>query len=339
MNNEWLFTHVHMVYSPFREMITSLHVLAAPCHHLARKQWAEETLDAFSNEMKEALFYFSDVTSQWFNFLDLIDYLNIQEKHVEEAIEQLTQVDDRLFTRFMLGAYDERDPHTRTEHEQLVIEKPSYIKRQLIDFLYDYHMKFFARELFRIEPWLIKAVHELKEKFNEEPINALDTVHPRFEVNRSGLAFYKAETYRFPWDQITSLAVYPSTFIAPHLLVGLETSDITVYLHVSSPHQSEEIDQVPTDLLELMKALAEPTRLRMVRKLLYHSYCTQQLVDEFQLAKATISKHLKILEQSKIISSNRQGHYVFYQTDLDRLTMLRVDLDQFFDQPLLKKEE
>ncbi|WLD94662.1 helix-turn-helix transcriptional regulator [Alkalihalobacillus sp. AL-G] len=339
MNTDWFISHVHMVYSPFREMVASLHVLTNPSHHLARKQWAEQTKEQFSKKLTEDFEFFAQITNQWFNFLDLDDYLQIREKQVEEAIERLVQLDDYAFLRFLLGDRYKIVPEKRTKFEQYAFDRTPMIKRKLTDFLYDYHMKFFARELFRVEPWLIKAVHELKKQYTENPVEALDSLHPRFQITDKALAFYKADTYRFQIDQLESLTLYPSTFVAPHLLVGLEVPHLIVYMHVQLPSEERPIDDVPSDLIEILKALADPNRLRLARKLLYHSYCTQQLGDEFGLAKATISKHLKILENANVITSVRQGHYVFYQTDVTRLSMLRVDLDQFFDQPLLQKEE
>jgi DNA-binding transcriptional ArsR family regulator len=338
MTKEFFQNRVHMVYSPFREMIASLHVLSNPSHHLQRKEWAEKTRKQFTTEMEQSFLFFTGITNQWFNFLDLVDYLSIREKHVEEGIERLIQLDPTSFLKFVLGERYGIDVEERTAEEQKAFEQTGVVKRELADFLYDYHTKFFARELFRVEPWLVKSVHELKDNFSEGPVQALDTIHPRFEVKQNSLAFYKAQTYRYEVTDLSSLTIYPSTFIAPHLLVGLEVPHIIVYMHVHLPEEKPS-DDVPNDLLNTLKALADPTRLKLARKLLYHSYCTQQLVDEFQLAKATVSKHLKLLESAKVIESNRQGHYVFYRTSAEHLSMLRVDLDQFFDQPLLQREE
>ncbi|MDM5154251.1 DUF5937 family protein [Bacillus sp. DX1.1] len=37
----WFERHVKVVYSPFREMLLSLHVLSNPAHHVKRLEWAE----------------------------------------------------------------------------------------------------------------------------------------------------------------------------------------------------------------------------------------------------------------------------------------------------------
>ena len=332
-------THVHMVYSPFREMMTSLHVLANPSHHLSRKDWAEKARSRFTSEMNGNFHLFTSTTNQWFNFLDLVDYLNIREKHVEEGIEQLTLLDDGKFLRFVLGERYDIPDEERTISEIQILEDVKSTKRKLRDFLYDYNSMVFARELYRIEPWLMKAIHELNEDYQVDPIIGLNTIHPRFEVTNEEFVFYKALTYRRQFDRVNSLTVYPSTFIAPHLLVSIDNPDLVVYLHVDLPGAENKAAEVPEDLLLTLKALGDPTRLKITRLLLYHSYCTQQLVDELDLAKATVSKHLKLLEKAGIIASKRKGHFVFYRTVPSKLNMLRVDLDEFFDQPLLDKEE
>ncbi|WP_026089160.1 ArsR/SmtB family transcription factor [Bacillus massilioanorexius] len=327
-----------IIYSPFREMIASLHVLQNPAHHLDRQLWAEEVMNSLPETLVNQLIYFGRVSNDWLNFLDLDDYLQFQEKYIEEAIERLALMEDAAFISFLLGERKDTVPSERSREEQEVFIQTTSVKKQLCECLYDYVEMIFARELFRIEPWLKKAVSELEEEFQKHPMKALDSIHPRFKVENDCVKFYKAETWMYKYEEFTTLTIYPSTFVAPHLLVGLELPHLIVYLHVSFPNERISDEEVPMDLMKVLKALADEKRIIILRKLLYHPYCTQQLTEVTDLAKATISAHLKVLEKSGLITSQRRGHFVFYQANSYALNQLRVDLDQFFDEPALKNK-
>ena len=335
--NIWIKKHVRVIYSPFRELLTSLHVLHNPAHHLTRLDWAEKTKEAISKKHWKMIQFFGEISNEWLNFLDLNDYLLLEEKHVEEAIERLRLLPEQQFLAFLLGKSDFTDANT---NQQKVLKKPNYYRNLLCDLLYDYQQNYFARELYRMEPWLVKSVHELKKAIAANPYEAINAIHPRFKLDQKSIRFYKADTWIFAYEEIETLTIYPSSFIAPHLLVGLEVPAIIVYLHVSFPNQlGTSQDIVPIDLLSTLAALGDKTRLQLLRQMSRHPICTLQLSESTGLAKATISKHLKILEKACLIKGERHGHFVFYETDLQKLDQLKVDLNQFFDQPSLGQKE
>lgn len=336
--NQWLSKHVRFIYSPFRELMTSLHVLDNPSHHLTRLEWAEKTKSNMSPSLWDTACLFGELSNGWLNFLDLVDVLQYEEKHVEEAIERIKLLSAKKFLSLLLGTRADLSLDECSGNEMDVHAKPGYYREMLCDFLYGYHQEHFARELFRVEPWLIKAVHEIKNQFEQNPLDAMNCVHPRFKLDARTLKFYKADTWVFQYEEITRLTIYPSSFIAPHLLVGMEVPEIIVYLQVPLPDETVE-EAVPEDLLAILSALSDRSRLQILKLLFHHSYCTQQLTDSTGLAKATISKHLKILEKAGLIKGERHGYFVFYQANEKTLDQLKVDLNQFFDQPLIVHKE
>ncbi|KAA0549543.1 winged helix-turn-helix transcriptional regulator [Bacillus sp. BGMRC 2118] len=326
--NQWLLKHVRFIYSPFRELITSLHVLNNPSHHLTRLNWAKKTKSNMSSSLWDDASFFGELSNGWLNFLDLVDVLQYEEKHVEEAIERIKLLEETEFLTLLLGTRDNIE----------VCSNTSLYREKLCDFLYSYHQEHFARELFRVEPWLVKAVHEIKSKFSQDPFSAMNGVHPRFKLDNRTLKFFKADTWVFQYEEIDSLTVYPSSFIAPHLLVGMEVPEIIVYLQVPLPDEYIE-SAVPEDLLSILSALSDKSRMQILKLLYHHSFCTQQLTESTGLAKATISKHLKILEKADLIKGERHGYFVFYKANEKTLDQLKVDLNQYFDQPFIGHKE
>lgn len=67
-------------------------------------------------------------------------------------------------------------------------------------------------------------------------------------------------------------------------------------------------------LIPLMKALADPTRLRLL-VILERSECTvQELTAILEMGQSRISRHLKILVDSKLLGVKRQGTWGYYRT-------------------------
>ncbi len=63
---------------------------------------------------------------------------------------------------------------------------------------------------------------------------------------------------------------------------------------------------------ELFKALADETRLRILRILFEGERCVTDLMTELKLAQSHVSHHLKILKTAGLIDSRREGHKICY---------------------------
>lgn len=335
---QWIRRHVKAVYSPYHELLVSLHVLVNPDHHLSRLNWVRNVHQNMDREMVDQILFYGKVTEEWFFAMDCEAAFYSDSRYVEESIEKWNVISEIQFCRFILGKSYEQSTSRQSKEARDILRRPKWHQKRLYHLLQAYQKDFFARELYAVEPWLVKAVNSCNTGFQEHPIETLRSIHPRFLVKEKYIQFLKARTYQFNYSDLNSITILPSTFIAPHLLIDTESPDIKVDKQVIIP-STERVEETPQDLLRALKALADPTRLIMVRAMLYHPYCTQQLTEKVKLAKATVSKHLKVLEKSGLIRSERSSHYVFYRTNAYLLEMIRVDMDQFFDQPKIEKEE
>jgi len=64
----------------------------------------------------------------------------------------------------------------------------------------------------------------------------------------------------------------------------------------------------------LLKALAEPTRLRIVLLLRHNQeLCVCHLQEMLALSQPKISRHLKALRDSGVVSDRREGQWVHYK--------------------------
>jgi ArsR family transcriptional regulator, arsenate/arsenite/antimonite-responsive transcriptional repressor len=67
------------------------------------------------------------------------------------------------------------------------------------------------------------------------------------------------------------------------------------------------------DFVKVMKALAEPNRVRIVKLLQRRMLCVCEIKEALGLAQSTASKHLKILEDAGLITYFKDGSWVNYR--------------------------
>ncbi len=93
-----------------------------------------------------------------------------------------------------------------------------------------------------------------------------------------------------------------------------------------SPLSREPISaEQALELSGLMKALADPTRLRLLSMILAHDggeACVCDLTAPLSLTQPTVSHHLKVLRDAGLVTSERRGTWVYYTAVPARLAMV-----------------
>jgi ArsR family transcriptional regulator len=75
------------------------------------------------------------------------------------------------------------------------------------------------------------------------------------------------------------------------------------------------------------KALADPTRVEIVRRLACcDECCVCDLNDAFDLSQPTISHHLKVLRDAGLVEATRRGTWAYYRLVPDAVRALRQTL-------------
>jgi ArsR family transcriptional regulator len=69
--------------------------------------------------------------------------------------------------------------------------------------------------------------------------------------------------------------------------------------------------------LKLLKAMADDTRIKILRCLLNGEQCACAIVPCIGKAQPTVSQHLKILEEAGVIVSRREGINIWYKIESD----------------------
>ena len=86
-------------------------------------------------------------------------------------------------------------------------------------------------------------------------------------------------------------------------------------------------------LAEILKALSDPTRLRVLRLLEHGQLCVCDLMEGLDLPQSKVSRHMSFLKNAGWVASERKGKWVYYSlatpinpTQRDVLNALRKHL-------------
>jgi ArsR family transcriptional regulator, arsenate/arsenite/antimonite-responsive transcriptional repressor len=103
-------------------------------------------------------------------------------------------------------------------------------------------------------------------------------------------------------------------------------SELPLLSECCSPVVREVIQPAESETLALgFKALADPTRLRLISLVAAHQdaeACVCELTDPVGLSQPTVSHHLKILVDAGILTREQRGKWAYYRLVPDTLNAL-----------------
>ena len=88
-------------------------------------------------------------------------------------------------------------------------------------------------------------------------------------------------------------------------------------------------------LQETIKALADPTRRRILELLKKGPLSAGELGKEFDMTGATMSHHLSILKKAGLVQDNKKGTFIYYEIN----TSVMEDLLSWVGSFMGEKEE
>lgn len=168
--------------------------------------------------------------------------------------------------------------------------RPAEFGERYLHALQAYCQVFFAEEEDRIRPVLQKALESAMERSKQVPLPDL------LEELSRGIRFASL------W-QVSEMVLVPSYWSTPLVIYERVNEERMLMLYGARPPTDSLIpgDVVPDALLQSLKALADPTRLRILSYLSEKPHTPAQLARRLRLRSPTVVHHLNALRTAGLV--------------------------------------
>jgi DNA-binding transcriptional ArsR family regulator len=341
--------HVAFAYSPLLECVLSLHVLVGPKHHALQHGWVRQ-MRALDPALRRRIDDFSFLY-RWTlpSFLlpdpggDAESFESELERILGLSAElQLEALGRPLYDHGGAGPAVFDEPEVREtmlarggELGKLLLDDPPALALLLCELLSDYWDAAFAAEWSRIEPKLADAVVESGRALASAGIWAvLGRLPPRCrpDPERNELVVDLPHDHELEISEANPLVLSPSVFAWPHLRLNCDPPWPTAIVYAAPFVAREAAPRIPPDeLLRVLRALGDDTRLRILKLVAERPRTTQELGPLVGLSAAGLSKSLRRLADAGLVTSHREGYYIVYTLEPTRLADLSTTVGRFLE--------
>jgi DNA-binding transcriptional ArsR family regulator len=113
----------------------------------------------------------------------------------------------------------------------------------------------------------------------------------------------------------------PSVYVWPHVRVNCDAPwPLAVIYPPADVRADAHAEPVPAPLAHALRAVAEPTRLQLLRAIADRPRSTEELAHLVGLSVAGTSKNLALLAGAGLVRRRRDGYYVLYELDSEGLS-------------------
>ncbi|MFN8223842.1 MAG: DUF5937 family protein [Gaiellales bacterium] len=347
--------------SPLLEALVSLHVLADPRHHPLQHRWVREARTLRPELRREIRAWRFAVGRIWPAFL--FPEPAGPELEPEDDFARLEALDDWSVATSLLrplvsdGPLGPHDPSWR--EEPWAGERPALVAaryygpecaevahklladpaagvsrfRKLVRRYWD---EAFAAEWECVRPVVDSAIEAAGVAVARDGlIGYLDRFSRRLRIDRDEGAFGldTPHEHRLSFGPERRLVVIPSVYAWPHVAVNCDEPWPAALVVPVPPRDATGPVADPGDTLQVLEAVADRTRLRLLRLVLDQPRSTQELAPLVGLTEQGVSRQLRKLATAGLVSSRREGYYVLYAADRRRLAGIQDALDAFLATP------
>ena len=195
--------------------------------------------------------------------------------------------------------------------------RPDDFGAMLYSALQAYYQEFFEQEEQRVAPVLEAGVAHAQE------------LAARLSI--PDLIAELSQGVRYTEDLGKELVLVPDYWMTPLVHLGEIGPDQKMFIFGARPSTMSAIpgELVPDGLLIALKALGDPTRLRILRYLSRQELTPSELSRRLNLRAPTVAHHLKELRLAGLVNLTLHGQEKLYRTRLGALDSIHGDLKSF----------
>jgi DNA-binding transcriptional ArsR family regulator len=344
-------------YSPLLEAVLSLHVLVEPKHHPLQHPWVRRsrTLPApLRREIAALSFAYDGFVPEF-----LMPSPASLYRSFEEDLHELEQLDDStLALGFLRPLYDHRGERDEAlladlavrEHvlgraelaggdpelAALIFEAPRQLAKRFAALLASYWEAAFEEEWHALEPRLAETVHEAGRRIAGDGVyDYLTALSPQLLIDpqRREIRRDLPHEHTVEVGPRSELVLVPSVFVWPHVRVNCDRPWPPAIVYPAPFALAGGKSKLPSeDVVHVLRALADDTRLRALKLIAAGERSTQELAPLIGISEAGLSKHLRLLARAGLVQARRDGYYVLYSLQPERISTLSEAVLRFLQE-------
>jgi DNA-binding transcriptional ArsR family regulator len=343
--------HVGFAVSPLLETVLSLDVLADPGHHPLQHDFVRR-MRGMPAPLKRAIAHFRfvyrwTVPDAFFPGSasgapferELAGLLSLGEEtvlsdfgrplydhagHCDAAVHGLHEVRETMLRR--------AGRKGRAGASEL-LDDPAAFLHAFAAVLEEYWHAAFAEEWERLEAPLAGAAEEARRELEARGVGALAALlrpHVRFDEGSRRLRVDLPHDHELAIGPSRPLVLTPSAFVWPHVRVNCDDPwPVGFVFPAPFVRRQARPPAASAELLAVLRALADDTRLRALKLIAERPRSAQELAPLIGITEAGLTKQLRQLARAAILTSRREGYHVVYALDPPRLAALSEELLAF----------
>lgn len=222
--------------------------------------------------------------------------------------------------------------HASPDEVAALLTSPDQLRRRTLALLDGFWRQCYQAEFERQLPELQRAVRYAQQ-----------LAHPTVQVSFSELT-----GHRLPEDLSAALANVERVVFCPSPHVGsfvqyiLYPPALILYFNAftvlqgrpSRPRTSDrslDDELMPDEVLDGLRALSDPSRMRIVEMLRNREMYAQEIVQQLSISQSAVSRHLGTLESAGVVGVRPANGMKYYSVDRSRLRSLATHLEGLAD--------
>jgi DNA-binding transcriptional ArsR family regulator len=328
------------------ELFLSLNVLHKPEQHGLRASWAASVrsrIPPTERKFLEEIIPFMTCPASWIYRLpepkDAISAIwTLKQTPAERRMLELFDVEhwdkpeirDMIFRITSQGSWSNRDLAAIKEAFKEKCEDPEGVEKYLdwwarpeefgdamVAGLQAYYLAFFSEEEKRVAPVLQAALDLAKEKAQR--------------LSVPDLILDLSQGLRFEKLTVKELIVIPVFYTTPLVIMDEVDENLGIFLFGARPATMSAVpgEVVPEGLIRALKALADPTRLKIIHFLTHEELTPSEISRRLNLRAPTVTHHLSELRLAGLVNLTMNGQEKRYSARFEAITGTFGNLQEF----------
>jgi DNA-binding transcriptional ArsR family regulator len=217
----------------------------------------------------------------------------------------------------------------------LIFESPRELARRFASLLTRYWEAAFAAEWEALEPRLAETVADAGRRIAAGGVYAyLTGLSPQLLIDPGAGEIRRdlPHEHTVELGPAAQLVLVPSVFVWPHVRLNCDPPWPATIVYPAPFSLADGRAKLPSeDVVHVLRALADETRLRALKLIAAGARSTQELAPLIGISQAGLSKHLRLLARAGLVEARREGYYVLYSLEPGRIATLSEAVLEFLN--------